>query len=766
MDTNSQDSLSERRAVIVDALNKTIETFTDFSESSFEEVMSSGLRPVANALGIHRVAVYSYKVVGGQTCMGQIYRWDRAGDCMISLNEALAVLPKNDTLFGWVDALRQNKCVTKRVATASEDESAFLDVFGVRSIVLVPIFTYGETWGAVAFQNHGDGVDFSEGCMDLICSAARICGNAIIKEQMHRKSMEGIAALERSKRMTDILNKTAVLFLSPSDKPFGEMMTVGMTPIAEAIGLDRISVWRNFTMPDGLHSSQIYRWDKLSGGSTTPTAQLIDLPYSAVSSRMEEYLKSGRSINSPISLLPEKEMLERFGVVSAFVTPVFVHGDFWGFVLFEDRRKEIYFEDEAIEMMRSAALLCTNTIIRADMERDIAETNDRLKTALERATAASEAKGLFLSNMSHEMRTPLNTITGMASVGKNSPDPERKDYAFGKIGEASSHLLGIINNVLDMSKIEAGKIEIVLSEFSFERMLKRSVSAISFRMEQKLQRFNMTIDAKIPAILVGDEHRLAQVVINLLSNAVKFTHDGGLIGLKAFLESEEDGVCTISVEVSDTGIGITPEHRTRLFHAFEQVDGGSSRKFGGVGLGLAISKRIVDMMGGGMSVASELGDGSTFRFTFKASRGKDDSAPQPGASGGEEAPIHGELRGCRILLVEDVAINREILLANMEDTDAEIDCAENGLVAVQTVTENPDKYDLVFMDIQMPEMDGVEATLRIRETGNRIPIVAMTANVFREDIEKYLAAGMDDHIGKPIDIGIVLNKIRKYRKKA
>jgi len=701
-----------------------------------------------------------------------------------------------------------------------------------------------------------------------------------------KKDDDYVKALERSKKMADIVNNTAIIFLSNIDKSFDEMMTIGAEPIADIAGLDRLSVWRNFWKNDVLHTSQIYRWDRISGGTTKPTPGLTDVTYDKLAPRWQDLLARGETINSPVRLLPEQAMLNSFGVVSAYITPIFISGDFWGFVLFEDRRNERYFEKDSVEMLRSAAFLFANTVMRIEME-------SNLTKALQRATAASEAKGHFLSNMSHEMRTPLNTIMGMSSIGKNSPDIERKDYALGKIEEASAHLLGVINDVLDMSKIEAGKLELVFTDFSFERMLKKAVNAICIRMEQKRQIFHVTIDGKIPHILSGDDQRLTQVIINLLSNAVKFTPEGGNINLDANLGSEEDGLCDIVIKVTDTGIGITPEQQTRLFNAFEQADSGTSRKFGGTGLGLAISMRIINMMNGDINVTSEEGKGSCFTFNFKAKRGKDSNVPllDPSvnwktmkvlavddadeilsyftdifkrygvlcdtAISGEEAlnqidktggydiyfvdwkmpsmdgieltkrikqksdkksvvimisatewtlireeaegigvdkflmkplfasdimdcmnaclGVNGsntqkqqkavkgeELKGCCILLAEDVEINREILIASMEGTGAQIDCAENGLVALQMISDNPNKYDLIFMDVQMPEMDGLEATRKIRESGNKIPVIAMTANVFKEDIDLCLEAGMDDHIGKPLDMGNVLEKIRKY----
>jgi CheY-like chemotaxis protein len=255
---------------------------------------------------------------------------------------------------------------------------------------------------------------------------------------------------------------------------------------------------------------------------------------------------------------------------------------------------------------------------------------------------------------------------------------------------------------------------------------------------------------------------------------VKFTPEGGAIHLRAFLEGEEDGDCSIRVEVSDTGIGILPEQQSRLFASFMQADNSTSRKYGGTGLGLAISKRIVEMMGGTIWLESEYGKGSTFIFTMKAKRLPDEDEPQSQADSGapmldEQAVEHSMtdvFEGARILLAEDVEINGEIVMTLLEPTRVEIDWARNGSEAVRMFTDAPDRYDMIFMDIQMPEMDGYEATRKIRAIGTPralgIPIVAMTANVFREDVEKCLAAGMNDHVGKPLDLGDVLKKLKHY----
>jgi signal transduction histidine kinase/DNA-binding response OmpR family regulator len=526
------------------------------------------------------------------------------------------------------------------------------------------------------------------------------------------------------------------------------------------------------------------------------------------------------------------------------------------------------------------------------------EVMRQLEAALDAANAASRAKSAFLANMSHEMRTPMNAIIGMGALGKSSSDIVRKDHCFSKIENASKHLLGVISDILDISRIEAKRFELTPEDFKFEKMLRRVVDISTFRIDEKHQKFTISIDKNIPRILIGDDHRLAQVITNLLGNAVKFTPDYGSIHLDANLVNEKDGVCTIEISVSDTGIGISPEQQEHLFVSFQQADSSNVRKFGGTGLGLAISKNIVEIMGGEIHAKSELGKGSTFSFTFPAKRGvekvqgllasqvnlgnvrvmiiDDDSDvletikeilhrlgilcdtassgedalrlvgknnpydiyfvdwQMPGIDGItlttmlkdaslspgnnavimisatewdvnkenakkagvdkflskplfptaiedaineclglnpppiEEGPpvIDGLFKGRSVLLVDDVEINREIVLAMLEPTELEIDCAGNGAEAVRMFDAAPDKYDMIFMDIQMPEMDGYEATRRIRASDHlmakTIPIVAMTANIFKEDIEKSLEAGMNSHVGKPLDLDVVVEKLRMY----
>ncbi|MDR0426478.1 MAG: response regulator, partial [Clostridiales bacterium] len=386
-----------------------------------------------------------------------------------------------------------------------------------------------------------------------------------------------------------------------------------------------------------------------------------------------------------------------------------------------------------------------------------------------RADEESHSKSSFLARMSHEMRTPMNAVIGMTEIAKSTDDSEKLRYCMQRIAEASHHLLGIINDVLDMSKIEAGKLELLEEDFVLSELIRYAETVNGVKMAEKKQAFTIKVDEDVPEAIVTDKQRLAQVITNLLSNACKFTPEGGHISLLVHALERDEGAVKLKFEVIDDGIGISQENQAKLFRSFEQADGSISRKYGGTGLGLAITKNIVELMHGEVALDSQEGKGSNFSFTVLAKVGKARAAAPGAVTDADPAPPERPMfAGLCILLAEDVEINREILITLLADTDIQIDCAEKGRVAVDLFAADPMRYDLIFMDIHMPEMDGYEATKAIRSLdipwAKRVPIVAMTANVFKEDIERCLAAGMNDHTGKPLEIGDVIHKIRHYTK--
>jgi signal transduction histidine kinase/BarA-like signal transduction histidine kinase len=385
----------------------------------------------------------------------------------------------------------------------------------------------------------------------------------------------------------------------------------------------------------------------------------------------------------------------------------------------------------------------------------------RLYDAMQRANDASLAKSMFLSSMSHEIRTPMNAIIGMTALARKTDDPEKIKRYLDKTEEAGHRLMTLINDVLDMSKIESGKLQISENAFDYVKMINNAVNVINDKAQDKRIAVKIIYKTPITHTVWADELRISQIIVNFLSNAVKFTPELGTITLTTEVFTAENGD-RLRVSCTDTGIGINEEAKSKLFNSFEQADNSITRRYGGTGLGLAICRQIVGLMGGEIGVDSTEGEGSTFFFEIPIEWKKELQGANTG-SGDFPGSDTSLLNGKRILLVEDVEVNRMIVAALLEETGCTIDEAENGKIAVTMVETNP--YDLVLMDVQMPVMDGLTATRKIRTFAPDVPIIAMTANAFKEDADACLTAGMNAHIAKPIDPEAFMGLILEYVKK-
>ncbi|HUI55016.1 MAG TPA: ATP-binding protein [Bryobacteraceae bacterium] len=406
-------------------------------------------------------------------------------------------------------------------------------------------------------------------------------------------------------------------------------------------------------------------------------------------------------------------------------------------------------------------------ILASEASTMLAESRSRLrneqalKHAKVQAEAANRAKSLMLANMSHEIRTPMAGVIGFTNLLAATPlTPEQKDYVDG-IRSSGEALLALINDILDFSKIEAGKLALESRPFDLRNTVEKAVGLLAVRAAEKGLHLGYAIDPSAPGTILGDPGRLRQILVNLLGNAVKFT-ESGEVSLAVTAKSC-DGKYEIAFVVEDTGPGIPLEHQQRIFDSFSQVDATISRKYGGTGLGLAISKSLAEQMGGSMRVESDVGHGATFHFTILAQEAEALPAGAVAPMALEDVQTAG-LPAMRVIVADDNPVNLKVAVAVLRRLGIDPDSATSGVELLEALSR--DVYDVVFMDVQMPEMDGLEATRRIRREipPDRQPrIIAMTAAAFPEDRARCLDAGMDDYVSKPAGMEELLTALRRVQ---
>jgi len=477
--------------------------------------------------------------------------------------------------------------------------------------------------------------------------------------------------------------------------------------------------------------------EKASGAPLSLSPATVE---AALERREALLLKEPRTQQPGTGLAPAESVTS-----TVMAVPLEHSGEVLGLFYFDASRARAPFTEDDLRFVASLGNLAAAKILQLRMAEELRRRQD-LERELQAAEAAAKAKSEFLAHMSHEIRTPMNAILGFTHLAlKETQTPKAAD-CLRKIDHSSRSLMIILNDILDVSKMEAGKLALEAIPYRLRPVLEDTLDLFRERAEEKGLELRIAMAEDLPEVLVGDPLRLGQVLINLVSNAVKFT-ERGAVALDAETLEQADGRALLRVSVRDTGIGLAAAEIGRLFTDFTQADVSTTRRYGGTGLGLAICRRLVDLMGGSIQVASEPGAGSTFSFTawfpigIVPVEGSEDLPAKPASRKGGT--------GRRVLLVEDNALNRELASILLEDAGIQVDMASDGFEALARVEEG--SYDAVLMDVEMPGLDGLEATRRIRAAGGRFPIIAMTAHTLAGHRNLCLAAGMNDVLAKPID---------------
>ncbi|MCL2185368.1 MAG: ATP-binding protein [Treponema sp.] len=581
---------------------------------------------------------------------------------------------------------------------------------------------------------------------------------AYLRDLREQKKM--IAEIEQRDMLLQTVNKAASLLLDSGISDFEDNLYKSMSMMARAVDADRAYIWKNIFYNDEMCSTQLYEWVE---DSVMPQGKDFtnNVSYNKFLPDWFDILSKGECVNNIASnfQFSTYKFLSATQVKSAFVAPIFVQDHFWGFVGFDDCHIERMFTVNEASILNSGCLLIGNAFLRHNMTLE-------LKDTAEEAKAANNSKSSFLANMSHEIRTPMNSIVGFSELALDDDIPHKTRDYLSKILENSEWLLQIINDILDLSKIESGKMELENIPFNLHELFAACRTVIMPKAIEKGLAMHFYAEPSVGKKIYGDPTRLRQVFVNLLSNAIKFTNTG-LIKMQASVKDIGSNSVTMFFEIKDSGIGIASDQLKKIFDPFVQAETGTTRKFGGSGLGLPITKNIVELMGGSLNVESTLGVGSKFSFeiTFNAvDSTEDDSYTRRIIFNDMEKPtFEGE-----VLLCEDNLMNQQVICEHLARVGIKTEVAQNGKIGVDMVKKRIRKgekqYDLIFMDIHMPVMDGLEASVKILELDAGIPIVAMTANIMSNDRNIYINRGMSDCVGKPFTSQELWRCLMKYFK--
>jgi PAS domain S-box-containing protein len=667
-----------------------------------------------------------------------------------------------ETLIGKGDAEGLNASPEVAAAFVAEDKKIF------------------DSKQMVSFEDYILASDGTKVLFETIKSPLVIDGKMIglvgvARDITQRKAAE--EELIRQHSLMDTVNAAAAVLLVPDTDGGVNAIDRSMEMVCKNLDADRVFLWKNFYKGDDkLHYKQVHKWMRPEYNMGD---DLLEYTYEEAMPAWKDLLFAGKSINGPLDTLPgyDSEIFSFYTLQSILIVPLFLKGEYWGFVSFDDCHSRRSFSAAYEHILRSWGMLVVGAVqrdrIMRDLEYAVAEAKRASSEAMKayaEAENASEAKSRFIANMNHEMRTPMNVIVGLTDLMLEEDKPVNIKETLQKINTAGNTVMGLNSDVPDISKVEAGKMELMPVQYDTASLLNDIIGLNMIRAEDKPIVFKLDINENLPFSLFGDDLRVKQILNNLLSNAFKYTREGTVtfgVGCRREGRRHGDDVW-ISFYVSDTGIGIRGEDMKKLFSDYNQVDTRANREIEGTGLGLSITRKFVELMDGEITVESEYGKGTTFRALIRQGYVTDKLIGKETVESlsnfryldkkkqAQKKLSRSDLSYARVLVVDDFPTNLDVAAGMLRKYKMQVDCVMTGQKSIDLIAAGEPVYGAIFMDHMMPGMDGVEAAKAIRALGTEyarnIPIIALTANAIAESEQMFLANGFNAFLPKPFNV--------------
>jgi len=750
----------ERRDTLLYAVNRAATVMlaaeNGDNEENYESSVSKGMELMGRCMDTDHVCILENKEIDGEIYFVCRHKWTggkHQNEKCFNIGDSFPY-----SVFGdWQQKLAHGECLNGPVCEFPAKVREFYSQVTVRSLLLIPIFINKYFWGIVGFGDFENQRTFEKDEISILRSGALMMVSVITKYAQNSRIKQQNNLLKQGNCLATVLLNANATF---DDDRYDVSILKGMELVGQSLDVDRVQIWQNEMIDGELCFVHKYQWLSETGSLKAEVPIDLNFPYRTKPEWLEMFL-SNRHINGPLSELSDddRDFMNPYEVKSLVIIPMFLHGELWGFFSIDDCKTERTFTADEIGSLRSCGLMLANSFLLHEMLRGIRDAN--------------EAKSTFLANMSHEMRTPLNAVIGFSELMLEDRGlHESAQINVKKILNAGETLLGLVNDILDISKIEADRFELIPNEYDIMSLINDTIANNILRIGEKPIEFILNIDESLPALLYGDDLRIRQILSNLLSNAFKYTKQGTVeLGINCAREGKD---IWMTAYVRDSGIGIKQEDIDKAFSDYTQIDKKSNPKIEGTGLGLAITKKMVDMMDGSITAESEYGKGSVFTIKIKQGYVSDAEIGTEAAENLKSFRYADRRRRlsstlarislpyARVLLVDDVQINLEVAKGLMKPYGMHVDTAMSGQQAIDAIRSEKVKYSAVFMDHMMPGMDGIEATGKIRGIGTEyaenIPIIALTANAISGNEEMFLDKGFQAFLSKPIDV-VCLDKV-------